>query len=86
MKKQKHQIIFIAIVAAYFLLNVFIPREKPCYTFLETTYSGQSFKDWPHYQDFLVEEGYSFEEAEHIAKVEFEIIEADEVYYGYIED
>ena len=72
MKKQKHQIIFIIICAAYFLLNGAIPREA------KSEQQKQS--------EQLQAEGWSKKAADHIAKVELKIIKADSEYYGYKED
>jgi len=71
MKKQP-QILFIAIIAAYFLLNGFIPRNEK--------------KDWQLYAIELQGEGWTKTASEHIAKVEFKIIPEDSLYLAYMED
>lgn len=70
--KAKLQILFIAIVGAYFLLNGFIPRKQ--------------INTWQIYAIELQEQGWSKEASEHIAKVEFNIIPQDSLYIGYMED
>jgi len=70
--KAKTQILFIAIVGAYFLLNGFIPRKH--------------FNPWQIYAIELQEQGWSKKASEHIAKVEFKIIPEDSIYIGYMED
>jgi len=72
MKKQKPQIIFIIVLAFYFLLNGFIPRTEK--------------KDWQLYAIELQGEGWSKEASEHIAKVEFKIIPEDSLSIAYLED
>jgi len=70
--KAKTQITFIAIAAAYFLLNGFIPRNE--------------IKDWQLYAIELQNEGWSEKASNHIAKVEFKIIPEDSLYVAYMED
>lgn len=72
MKKQKHQIIFIIILAAYFLLNGAIPRETKT--------------NWKTLSKELQDEGWRQSAADHIAKVEFKIIPEDSLYIAYMED
>lgn len=74
MKKQSTQIKFLMIVAAYFLLNGCIPREV------------QTREQWQVYAQELERDGYSIKAAQHIAKVEFNIIPADDFYTALIED
>jgi len=70
--KAKTQITFILVVAAYFLLNGFIPRKQN--------------NAWQKYAIELQNEGWSKEASEHIAKVEFNIIPEDSLYMAYMED
>jgi len=70
--KAKTQITFIAIVAAYFLLNGFIPRKQN--------------NVWESYAIELQNEGWSQKASTHIAKVEFKIIPEDSLYVAYMED
>jgi len=70
--KKSTQITFIAILAAYFLLNGFIPRNE--------------IKDWQLYAIELQNEGWSKKASNHIAKVEFKIIPQDSLYVAYLED
>lgn len=72
MKKQKPQIVFIIVLALYFLLNGFIPRKE--------NNALQS------YSNELQAEGWSKKVAEHIAKVELKIIPIDTLYVSYMED
>lgn len=72
MKKQKPQIIFIIVLAFYFLLNGFIPRTEK--------------KDWQLYAIELKNEGWSEKAAVKIAKVEFGLLPIDEEYTAYKED
>jgi len=70
MKKQKTQIIFLAIVAIYFIFNSCVPREEV----------------WQKQAIEMQNEGYSIEASEHIAKVENGILPEDEYYNALIED
>jgi hypothetical protein len=70
MKKQKHQIIFLAIVAIYFIFNSCASQNNI----------------WQKQAIELQNEGYSIEAAQHIAKVENGIIPIDEFYNALIED
>jgi len=70
--KQKPQIIFIIVLAAYFLLNGLIPRKEN--------------NDLQMYSNELQREGWSKKAADHIAKVEFKIIPEDSLYLAYMED
>lgn len=72
MKKQKPQIVFIIVLAAYFLLNGFISRNEKI--------------NWQIYANELQAEGWSKKAADHIAKVEFNIIPEDSLYLAYMED
>jgi len=70
--KKSTQITFIIVVAAYFLLNGFIPRNEKT--------------DWQEYAIELQGEGWTKTVSEHIAKVEFKIIPEDSLYIAYLED
>ena len=70
MKKQKTQIIFLAIVAIYFIFNSCRPETE----------------NWQKQAIELQNEGYTVEAAQHIAKVENGIIPIDEYYNALIED
>jgi len=70
--KAKPQILFIAIIGAYFLLKGFIPRKQ--------------INTWQIYAIELQNEGWSKKASEHIAKTEFKIIPKDSIYIGYMED
>ena len=74
MKKQKHQIGFLLIVAIYFIFN-------SC-----TTEPMESTNEFQLYIIEMQEEGYSKEAAEHIAKVDYLIIPIDDYYEALIED
>ena len=70
MKKQKTQIIFLAIVAIYFIFNSCVSTQNV----------------WQKQAIELQNEGYTQDAAEHIAKVENGIIPIDEFYNALIED
>lgn len=72
MKKQKPQIVFIIVLAAYFLLNGLIPRKEN--------------KVFQSYSNELQAEGWSKAAADHIAKVELKLIQEDSLYMAYMED
>ena len=68
--KLKPQIVFIVVVAMYFLLNGFLPSEEK----------------WEEDAKNLQEIGYSVEASSHIAKVENGIVPIDAEYVGLMED
>ena len=68
--KLKPQIVFIVIVAMYFLINGFLPREEK----------------WQVDSKNLQEIGYSVQASNHIAKVENGIVPIDAEYVGLMED
>lgn len=70
MKKQKHQIIFLLIVAIYFIFNSCVSTQNV----------------WQKQAIEMQNEGYTVEAAQHIAKVENGIIPIDEYYNALIED
>lgn len=72
MKKQKHQILFLALLGAYFLLNGLIVRNNNLD--LETRIKE------------LQNEGYTLKASEKIAKVELNLLPVDEEYTALIED
>lgn len=72
MQKQKTQIVFIVVVAVYFLFNGCLPRNEK--------------KGWQLYAIELQNEGWSEKAAVKIAKVELGVFPVDEEYTAYKED
>jgi hypothetical protein len=71
MKTLKTQYIILTLIACYFLMNVFIPRDNEI---LSAKVS------------YLMNEGWQPKAAEHIAKVELKLIPEDALYIAYMED
>lgn len=90
MKKLRTQYIILAIISTYFLLNGCIPREvetNQTEPISVVQYGFLKFNHWRAYADYLeLEEGYSTEASEKIAKVQFDLIRADEDYKALMED
>jgi hypothetical protein len=71
MKKLKTQYIILSLIAAYFLLNGFIPRPNEVLTAKVA---------------YLMNEGYTEKAATKIAKVELRLLPVDEDYISLMED
>ena len=82
MKKLKTQYTIILIMAAYFLLNGFIPRQNK----IVVQYGVFEFHSWQMYSNMLESEGYTKLAAHKIALVEFGVLPVDEDYTGLKED
>ena len=82
MKKLKTHYAIILLITAYFLFNGCIPRKQE----ITVQYGQFEFHSWKPYSNMLESEGYTKQEANKIAFVEFGLLPVDEDYTGLIED